>query len=105
MAGSIFKVKDRIYCPSQISGYTYGQSVEIKEIRQTDNGWEMNTIRKLMPPKGILIDGLHTFNTYKGMIVVDIHKMNSILGVAAKNYVILKKRIIKYYKSIFKKQQ
>ena len=58
MAGSIFKVKDRIYCPSQISGYTYGQSVEIKEIRQTDNGWEMNTIRKLMPPKGILIDGL-----------------------------------------------
>lgn len=95
MAGSLFTVKDSVYCPSQISSYIYGKAVEIKKIWKTDSGWELTAIRKLSPPKGLRNDGLHTFNTYKGMIVVDYHQYDFLIGIIVRNLVILKKWLFK----------
>lgn len=93
MAGAIFNFGDKWYIPSQISGYTYGEAVEIKELHKSDQGWDLKTIRKLSPPRSILNDGLHTFNTYNNILVVDIHQQNNLWSLLIKKLVILKKRL------------
>ena len=94
MAGALFKVKDRIYCPSQISTpYNYGIGVELKETERVNGEWKLTPVRRINPPCGLLINGLHTFNTYKGLTIVDIHRYNCILGLIINKMVALKKHI------------
>ena len=91
MAGAIFNYGGKTYIPSQISGYTYGQAVEIKELHKTDQGWDLKTVRKLSPPRSILNDGLHTFNVYNNLLIVDIHRQNNLWSVFVKKLAILRK--------------
>ncbi|MCQ2342572.1 MAG: hypothetical protein MJZ75_03645 [Paludibacteraceae bacterium] len=94
MAGNLFTTGNHIYCPSQISKPgSYGEAVEIKEVSHSESGWNLRAIRKIVPPSGILNDGLHTFNEYKGLIVVDIHRQNTIISLLIKKLVMLKKAI------------
>lgn len=77
MAGSLFKVGDKIYCPSQISTPTiYGKAVEIKELSYADGKWQYAPIRRIDHPQEYLLTGLHTFNTYKGVTIIDFHYHN-----------------------------
>ncbi|MBQ7631500.1 MAG: hypothetical protein IJS82_01905 [Paludibacteraceae bacterium] len=93
MAGALFKVGERIYCPSQISTpYNYGIGVELKEISHIDGEWKLTSIRRINPPKGLLTNGLHTFNTYKGLTIVDSHSYHHLLGLIVNKLVTLKKR-------------
>ena len=94
MAGALFKVGNKIYCPSQISTpYNYGIGVELKEIEYINGEWMLKTIRRINPPKGLLTNGLHTFNTYKGFTIVDIHSYNHLTGLIINRLVAFKKRI------------
>lgn len=99
MAGDLFKCADAIYCPSQNSKPgSYGEAVEIKEVSQDADGWCLKTIRKICPPKGILNDGIHTLNSYKGLVVVDIHRQANLLSLIIKKLVMIKKAIKNYLK-------
>ncbi len=92
LAGALFSLNGKVYIPTQISGYTYGQAVEIQEISKNDS-WAIKPLRQIKPPFGLLTDGLHTLNSYKGVTVVDIHKQNNLLSLIVSKLVILKKKI------------
>lgn len=95
MAGALFVEENQIYCPSQNSRPgSYGEAVEIKRVSYNDEGWSFQTINKIKPPKGILNDGIHTFNEYKGVIVVDIHRQANLLSLIIKKLVMIKKSIL-----------
>lgn len=94
MAGDLFKVGKKTYCPSQISTpYTYGTGVELKEIEHKNGEWKLSTIRRINPPNGLLTNGLHTFNTLKGMTIIDIHRYNHLTGLVIAKLVECKKRL------------
>lgn len=94
MAGGIFKYNDKLICPSQNSRPgSYGEYTELKELKKTESGWQLHSIRNIYPPRGILNDGLHTFNIYKDLIVVDIHRQNNLVSLIINKMVIIKKRI------------
>lgn len=98
MAGDLFEVNNDIYCPSQNSRPgSYGEAVEIKRITNSSS-WTLDTIRKIKTPRGVLNDGIHTFNEYKGLIVVDIHRQSTLLSLLVKNLVIIKKAIVRKLK-------
>lgn len=94
MAGALFKFGNKTYCPSQISTpYNYGIGVDLKEIGHINGEWILTSIRRINPPKGLLMNGLHTFNTYKGFTIVDIHEYNHLMGLIINRLVALKKQI------------
>lgn len=76
MAGKLFKVSDKIYCPSQNSDRSYGNTTEIKEITYNDGKFTFNTIRTLTSSHPTLKEGMHTLNEYKGVIVIDVMGYN-----------------------------
>ncbi len=92
MAGSLFKVGTTIYCPQQDSGYTYGNAVEINAIEVSENSYKLSPAVVIRPPRRLMIDGLHTFNCYKGYIVVDILRQEHLTGLILRKLVGLKKR-------------
>lgn len=73
MAGDFFKIGDNIYRPAQESNVTYGHSVEIQKIEiYEDNKWKVTPIRRMTSPHPVLKLGFHTFNSYKGLSVIDV---------------------------------
>ena len=99
MAGALIPHKGKIYYPSQISTpYVYGKAVEIREISHINGKWNLHHIRYVKPPKGLLYRGLHTFNTYLGMTIVDIHEYKYFCGVIIEKLVEFKKRLRKLLK-------
>lgn len=72
MAGKLFKIGDKIYCPSQNSDRSYGDATEIKEVTYSDGKFTFNTIRTLTSSHPTLKEGMHTLNEYKGVIVIDV---------------------------------
>lgn len=96
MAGDVFHYKDIDYLPTQISDKIhYGKAVEIKQINDNNGRIGLSSLRKIKPPHGLLIEGLHTFNFYKGVIVVDILRHNNIAGLFINWMVIFKKWLVK----------
>ena len=92
LAGALFSLNNKTYIPTQISGYTYGQAVEIQEISKNDT-WAIKPLRQIKPPFGLFIDGMHTLNSYKGVTIVDIHRQNNLFSWVVSKLVILKKII------------
>jgi len=72
MAGQLFKVGDKIYCPSQNSERCYGNATEIKEVQYKDGKFSFKTIRTLKSTHPTLKEGMHTLNEYKGVVVIDV---------------------------------
>ena len=93
MAGSFFEHKGSIIYPSQISTpYIYGKAVQLRQISLRNGKWELNKIRTINHPQGILYRALHTFNTYKGLTIVDINHYNHFAGLLIGKSVVLKKK-------------
>lgn len=92
LAGALFSLNGKVYIPTQISGYTYGQAVEIQEISK-NGSWSIKPLHQIKPPFGLLTDGMHTLNSYKGVSVVDIHRQNNLLSLIVSKLVVLKKFI------------
>lgn len=97
LAGALFSINQKVYIPTQVSGYTYGQAIEIQELHNNE-AWSINPLRQIRPPFGLLVDGMHTLNSYKGVTVVDIHRQNNLLSWIVSKLVIFKKMIRNYRK-------
>ena len=68
--GDFFEVNGNLYRAAQECNYTYGHAISIQKIEEKDGVFQMNEVRRILPPKGAF--GIHTFNTYKGLTVVDL---------------------------------
>lgn len=72
-AGDWFEYKGKIYRPAQECNVEYGHSTYIQEVIKDNNGKiGFKNIRKLCSNNKEFQRGLHTFNMYKGMIVIDV---------------------------------
>ena len=71
-AGAIFKVGNRFFRPAQECNFAYGHAVVIQEITDYDLLSFMECCRIVSPHK-ILKDGCHTFNTFRGVFVIDVN--------------------------------
>jgi hypothetical protein len=72
-AGDWFEYKGKIYRPAQECNVEYGHSTYIQEVTKGINGKiHFNNIRILSSNDKEFQRGLHTFNTYKGLTVIDV---------------------------------
>lgn len=68
--GDYFEVNGNLYRAAQECNYTYGHAISLQKIEEKDGVFQMKEVRRILPPKGAF--GIHTFNTYKGLTVVDL---------------------------------
>ncbi len=92
MAGSLFQVGDSVFCPKQDSGYTYGNAVEINRVEEVEGVFRLSPCVVIRPPHKLMIDGLHTFNSYNGLVIVDLLKEEHLLGLLLRKLVAVKKK-------------
>lgn len=72
-AGDWFEYNGKIYRPAQECNIEYGHSTYIQEVIKDINGkLYLKNIRKLCSNDKVFKRGLHTFNTYKGLTVIDV---------------------------------
>lgn len=72
MAGHFFTNKGCVYRPAQVCNKAYGQAVSIQKISKSNSTtWDFQEVRRLYSTHKQLNKGMHTFNYYKGTIVVD----------------------------------
>ena len=69
-AGDFFEWNGNIYRAAQECNQMYGHAISLQKIDYKDGVFQMNEVRRILPPKGAF--GIHTFNTYKGLTVVDL---------------------------------
>lgn len=69
-AGDFFEHNGKIYRPAQECNSMYGHAVSIQKIEKIGKDYKFTEVRRIMPPKGAF--GIHTFNTYNGLIVIDM---------------------------------
>lgn len=82
-AGTPFMVEDKLVRPAQDCNGRYGKGVLLQTIEQDKDGnVTFETVDSLYPFKGEYSQGLHTFNVYKDMVVIDSYKEpNKILNL------------------------
>jgi len=71
MAGNFFMCNSKIYRPAQVCIKSYGDAVSLQEVRFENGKFSFREIRRIYSPNRYLDLGFHTFNEYKGVIVVD----------------------------------
>ncbi len=71
MAGNVFECNGKLYRPAQVCIKSYGDAVSIQEIEFKDGKFNFKEIRRIYSPSKKYDIGFHTFNVYKGHIVVD----------------------------------
>lgn len=72
-AGGWFELDGKIYRPAQDCNGGYGCAVIIQEVSLVNNAFVLNDIRIVKSTNPKFTTGCHTFNTYKGLTVVDVH--------------------------------
>jgi hypothetical protein len=70
-AGDFFNYKGELYRPAQECNYMYGHSISLQRVEKEKDGFRMQEVRRILPPSFCSI-GIHTFNVYKDLIVVDL---------------------------------
>lgn len=71
-AGSIFKIKDKLYRPSQNSAKRYGHGVVINEIIDlNEDSYKENTIQFIYPNWEKNIKAVHSLNNVSKLTVID----------------------------------
>ena len=72
-AGNILFHKGHIYRPAQECNHTYGHAISLQEIlKNTDGSFNFKEVRRIVPPTLSFCYGIHTFNSYDGIIVTDL---------------------------------
>ena len=72
MAGDFFVVQNDIYRPAQESNHSYGHAVSIQKVSRRDSHVAFEECVRLYSPHPDLQLGMHTFNVFGGMVVVDV---------------------------------
>lgn len=70
-AGDWFEYNNKLYRPAQDCNKTYGGAVIIQEVTTVNNTLQFKNIRRIESTHSIYNEGLHTFNFYKNLIVID----------------------------------
>lgn len=73
MAGDFFTYKGKLYRPAQDCNERYGGALILQEVEWDGQNLKTKNVRRLTSPHPKLRLGLHTFNMYKGHIVIDIY--------------------------------
>ena len=71
-AGDVFELKGKLIRPAQVNNRDYGEALCFQEFKKTDKGYSLTELSRIKTPHWTT--GLHTFNSYKGVSVVDIRK-------------------------------
>jgi hypothetical protein len=70
-AGDLFEYHGIVIRPAQESNEMYGHAVVLQQITKQNDGMQIKELRRLYAPSKKYPLGLHTFNMYQGVIVVD----------------------------------
>ena len=73
MGGNFFNVRGLLYRPAQDNNIVYGGAVVLQQVIREEASWRFKDIRRIESPHPSFSTGLHTFNVYKGIVVVDVH--------------------------------
>lgn len=73
MAGDIFEVNGKIYRPAQDCCKCYGEAIILQEMICKDGKFDFKNVRRLVSDHEWLNTGMHTFNRYKDIVVIDVH--------------------------------
>lgn len=80
-AGEVFSVNNQLYRPAQDCTLRYGHGVILQKIILKNNKWAFKNINYLYPKTFKYNQGIHTFNSYKDLIVIDARGYrNPIIG-------------------------
>lgn len=72
-AGDWFSIGGKVYRPAQDCNTCYGSAVIIQEVEWIGNSIRFKNLRKIESTNPKFTTGCHTFNSYKELIVVDVH--------------------------------
>lgn len=72
-AGDWFFEGNKVYRPAQDCNGAYGTAVILQEVTTKDDGYFFKDVRCIKSTNPHFTTGCHTFNSYKGMTVVDVH--------------------------------
>lgn len=70
-AGEVFSVNGQLYRPAQDCTLRYGHGVILQKMTYADGVWDFENIYSIYPNTFKYNQGVHTFNNYKGLIVID----------------------------------
>lgn len=73
-AGALFHIGNKIIRPAQDCNGAYGKGLIFYEVVYTENHFEMKELKRIYPQHTIYSQGMHTFNVYQDLIVVDGRK-------------------------------
>ena len=73
MGGAFFFSEGSMYRPAQDNNDAYGGALVIQKVIHEGDKWVFQDIRRVTSPNPDYTTGLHTFNLYKGTVVVDVH--------------------------------
>lgn len=93
MAGQFFEYNGKIYRPAQDCNTQYGGAVIIEEVEKANGQYIFKPIKRLTSNHPRLHQGMHTLNTYKGVVVIDVKGYERVLGDLIYFFVRLKKRL------------
>ncbi len=93
MAGQFFEYKGKMYRPAQDCNTNYGGAVIIEAVEKHGDQYVFQSIKRLTSQHPRLQVGMHTLNTYKGVVVIDVHGYENMLGRMIYRGVRIKKRI------------
>lgn len=78
-AGEIFKVNGRLFRPAQDCNGGYGKGIFLQELKKKPDGFVFEDYCSFYPESWVYHMGYHTFNSYKGLTVVDAHGYRFVL--------------------------
>lgn len=70
-AGEVFSVDGQLYRPAQDCTLRYGHGVILQKMTMKDGEWKFEDVNSFYPCTFNYNQGMHTFNNYKGLIVID----------------------------------
>jgi len=94
MAGAFFTIGDTLYRPAQDCNKCYGNGTLIQKVEIVNGKFEFTEVRRYFSPDNIYNVGIHTLNSYRSVVVVDVD---------GKPRYPLVRKIVKIIKSFLKK--
>lgn len=70
--GDWFKVGDAIYRPAQDCNGGYGRAIILQEVTRKDGVFSFRDIRRIESTHPLYNTGMHTFNSFSGVTVIDM---------------------------------